>query len=81
MTNSFHTVTVERAADAYVRSRGKARFLSIAQAIRAIRTLLLACKATDPELEEILAAACILHSIPVAFDAMTADRSETRLHS
>ena len=81
MTNTVHTVTIERAAEAYVLSRGKAGFLSIAQAIRAIRTLLPACKATDCELEEILATACIVHSIPVAFDALTADRSETRLQS
>lgn len=32
-----------------------------------------ACKATDHELEEILAAACVIHSVPVAFDAKTAD--------
>ena len=50
MTHSFHTLTIERAADSYVRSRGKAGFLSIAQAIRAIRTLMPACKATDQEL-------------------------------
>jgi hypothetical protein len=73
MTNTFHTVPVERAAEAYVLSRGKARFLSIAQAIRAIRTLMPACKATDTELEEILAAACVIHSVPVAFDSKTAD--------
>jgi len=54
MTHSFHTLTIERAADSYVRSRGKAGFLSIAQAIRAIRTLRPACKATDQELEELL---------------------------
>ena len=81
MTTTFQTVTVESAAEAYVRSRGKARFLSIAQAIRAIRTMFPACRATARELEEILAAACVLHSIPVAFDALTADRSETRLQS
>jgi hypothetical protein len=81
MTNTFHTVTVERAAEAYVLSRGKARFLSIAQAIRAIRTLMPACKATDHELEEMLAAACVIHGVPVAFDATTATGSETRLHS
>ncbi|TIL96901.1 MAG: hypothetical protein E5Y68_00640, partial [Mesorhizobium sp.] len=40
----------EKAAEAYVLSRGKARFLSTAQAIRAIRTLMPACKATDREL-------------------------------
>ncbi|MER9332843.1 hypothetical protein NKJ06_02280 [Mesorhizobium sp. M0293] len=81
MTNTFHTVTVERAAEAYVLSRGKARFLSIAQAIRAIRTLMPACRATDGELEELLAVASFIHGIPVAFDAKTADGVETRLHS
>ncbi|TPK86997.1 hypothetical protein FJ936_06520 [Mesorhizobium sp. B2-4-13] len=81
MTNTFHTITIERAAEAYVLSRGRARFLSIAQAIRAIRTLMPACKATDHDLEEILAAACITHNVPVAFDTMTVDGSEQRLHS
>ncbi|MER9582089.1 hypothetical protein [Mesorhizobium sp. M0276] len=81
MTSSFHTVTVERAAEAYVLSRGKAHFLSIALAIRAIRTLMPACKATDLELEELLAEACITHGVPVAFDAKTAEGVEPRLHS
>ncbi|WP_214472358.1 hypothetical protein [Mesorhizobium sp. dw_380] len=81
MTSSFHTVTVEKAAEAYVLSRGKARFLSTAQAIRAIRTLMPACKATDRELEELVAAASIVHGVPVAFDAKTIDGAEPRLHS
>ncbi|MER8828887.1 hypothetical protein NKH73_20900 [Mesorhizobium sp. M0938] len=81
MTNTFHTVTVERAAEAYVLSRAKARFLSIVQAIRAIRTLMPACKATDRELEEMLAAACVTHGVPVAFDVTAAEGTEPRLHS
>jgi hypothetical protein len=81
MANAFHNVTVETAAEAYVLSRGKARFLSIAQAIRAIRTLMPACQAPDHQLEEILAEACIVHGVPVAFDTITADGSETRLNS
>ncbi|SJM29028.1 hypothetical protein [Mesorhizobium delmotii] len=81
MSNTFHTVTVEGAAEAYVLSRGKARYLSIAQAIRAIRTLMPACKATNHELEEMLAAACVVHGVPMAFDAKTADGLEPRLHS
>ncbi|MER8571296.1 hypothetical protein NKG99_07510 [Mesorhizobium sp. M1409] len=81
MTTTLRAVTVERAAEAYVLSRGKARFLSIAQAISAIRTLMPACKATDRELEELLAAASIIHGVPVAFDAKTADGVEPRLHS
>lgn len=81
MTNTFHTITVEKAAEAYVLSRGKARFVSIAQAICAIRTLMPACRATDRELEELLATASIIHGVPVAFDAKLADRIETRLHS
>ncbi|MES0030043.1 hypothetical protein [Mesorhizobium sp. M0040] len=81
MTNTFHTVAVERAAEAYVLSRGKAHFLSIAQAIRAIRTLMPACRATDPELEELLAVASFTHGVPVAFDAKTADVVEPRPHS
>jgi|EndMetStandDraft_8_1072994.scaffolds.fasta_scaffold2438994_1 hypothetical protein len=75
MTHAFHALTVERAAEAYVRSRGKARFLSIEQAIRAIRTLMPKCKATDHELEELLAETCIAHGVPVAFDAGTAGQS------
>ncbi|MER8970792.1 hypothetical protein NKI25_35445, partial [Mesorhizobium sp. M0808] len=59
-------------------SRGKARYLSIVQAICAPRTLMPACKATDRELEEILAAACVVHSVPVAFDAKTADGRTAR---
>ncbi|TIW50324.1 MAG: hypothetical protein E5V72_03520 [Mesorhizobium sp.] len=73
MTHSFPTVTVETVAEIYVLSIGKARFLSIAQAICALRKLMPACNATDHELEEILAAACVIHSVPVAFDAKTAD--------
>lgn len=52
MTTTFQTGTVESAAEAYVRSRVKARFLSIAPAIRAIRTLFPACRATDRKLED-----------------------------
>jgi hypothetical protein len=81
MTHSFHTLTIERAADSYVRSRGKAGFLSIAQAIRAIRTLMPACKATDQELAELLAEACIAHCVPVAFDVASARSPERQLHS
>ncbi|MER8623092.1 hypothetical protein [Mesorhizobium sp. M1143] len=82
MTNTFHTVSVEGAAEAYVLSRGRAGFLSIAQAIRAIRTLMPACRATDRELEEMLADACIAHRVPVAFDATTpVDVPEMPLHS
>jgi hypothetical protein len=68
-------------AEAYVLSRGKARFLSIAKAIRAIRTLMPASKATDHELEELLAESCIAHGVPVAFDTAMAGSSETRLRS
>lgn len=81
MTNTFHTVTVERAAEAYALSRGKAHFLSIAQAIRAIRTLMPACGATERDLEELLAVASFTHGVPVAFDAKTADVVEPRPHS
>ena len=75
MTHAFHALTVEKAAEAYVRFRGKARFLSIAQAIRAIRTLMPKCKATDHELEELLAETCIAHGVPVAFDARNGRQS------
>ncbi|TPI11718.1 DUF2388 domain-containing protein [Mesorhizobium sp. B4-1-1] len=81
MTNAFHAITVEEAAETYVRSKGKARFLSIAQAIQAIRTLMPACKASDRELEEMLAAACVVHNVPVSFDVATAERAETRFYS
>ncbi|PDQ17853.1 hypothetical protein CN311_27750 [Mesorhizobium sanjuanii] len=81
MASAFQTVTVERAAEAYVLSRGKAHFLSIAQAIRAIRTLMPACIATDRELEEMLAAACVTHGVPVAFDVTAAEGTEPRLLS
>ena len=81
MANAFHTLTVETVAEAYVLSRGKASFLSIGQAIRTIRTVMPACQATDHELEEILAMAFIVHGVPVAFDATTADRPETPLLS
>jgi hypothetical protein len=81
MAHYFHAVTVERAAEAYVLSRGRARFLSITLAIRAIRTLMPACKATDHALEEILAEACIAHSVPVAFDTKTAVAAEPMLYS
>lgn len=78
MTNSFHTVTVEKAAEAYVLSREGSAF-SMAQAIRTIRTLMSACKATERELEELLAAASFVHACP--FDTKTADGVEPRLHS
>ncbi|MDX8455983.1 hypothetical protein RFM98_24940 [Mesorhizobium sp. VK9D] len=81
MTNAFHSVTVEKATEAYVLSRARARFLSIAQAIRAIRTLMPACRTSDNELEGMLAAACIVHGIPVVFDATMAKGEEMRLHS
>ncbi|TPI30493.1 hypothetical protein FJ414_24515 [Mesorhizobium sp. B3-1-6] len=81
MTNAFHSVTVEKATEAYVLSRGRAQFLSISQAIRAIRTLMPACRTSDHELEGMLAAACIVHGIPVAFDATMAEGEEMRLHS
>ncbi|TPI18371.1 hypothetical protein [Mesorhizobium sp. B4-1-1] len=81
MTNTFHAITVEGAAEAYVRSRGKARYLSIEQAIRAIRTLMPACRTSDHELEEMLAAACIVQGVPVAFEVATADSSETKSSS
>ncbi|TPI28790.1 hypothetical protein FJW07_30665 [Mesorhizobium sp. B3-1-9] len=79
MTNAFHAITAEEAA--YVRSRDEARYLSIEQAVRAIRTLMPACRTSDHELEEMLAAACILHHVPVAFDVATADSSETKFSS
>ncbi|MBZ9743222.1 MULTISPECIES: hypothetical protein [unclassified Mesorhizobium] len=81
MTCAFHRVTVEKATEAYVLSRGRARFLSIARAIRAIRTFMPACGATDRELEGMLAAACIVHGIPVTFDAAMPEGAEMRLHS
>jgi hypothetical protein len=40
-----------------------------------------ACKATDRELEELLAQACITHGVAIAFDAGTVGGSQTRLHS
>ncbi|WP_292398581.1 hypothetical protein [Mesorhizobium sp.] len=73
MTHSFPTITVETVAEVYVLSRGRGRFLSMGQAICALRKLMPACNATDHELEEILAAACVIHSVPVTFDAKTAD--------
>ncbi|MEI9401750.1 hypothetical protein [Mesorhizobium argentiipisi] len=81
MTNAFHSITVERATEAYVLSRGKARFLSIAKAIRAIRTLMPTCKASDRQLEEMLAAASIVHGVAVAFDKTTSDSVAPQLHS
>lgn len=40
MTHTFDALTVEKAAEACVLSRSKGRFMSMAQAIRAIRTLM-----------------------------------------
>ena len=81
MVHDFQTVAVERAAEAYVLSRRKARFLSMAMAIRVIRTLMPACTVTDQMLEELFAEACIAHGVPVAFDTATASGLEMRLHS
>jgi hypothetical protein len=65
MTHSFDALTVEKAAEAYVLSRSKGRFMSMAQAIRA-RTLMPDCMAADQEYcwrKHAMRAACQPHSM------------------
>ncbi|TPK61144.1 hypothetical protein FKO01_59825 [Mesorhizobium sp. B2-3-3] len=78
MTNTFHTITFEGAARAISFPEAELTSYPIAQAFRAIETLMPACKATHHNLEEMRAAACIIHNVPAAFDAIAADCSETR---
>jgi hypothetical protein len=77
MTHTFDALTVEKAAEAYVLSRSKGRFMSMAQAIRALRTLMPDCMAADHELERLLAKTCDVHRVPVAFDVARASGSKT----
>jgi hypothetical protein len=56
------------AAKAYVLSRRKSQFLSTGLAVRAIRTLLPRCEASDRELEDMVAAVAIEHGLSIAFD-------------
>jgi hypothetical protein len=69
--------TVENVAEAYVASRGKSRFVSTTLAIRAIRTVLPTCEATDRDITDIIAATSIRHNIPVAFDGTIMNEIET----
>jgi hypothetical protein len=72
MTSTSQIVrTVEGVAEAYVASRGKSQFVSTTLAIRAIRTLMTTCEATDREIADIIAAASVRHNIPVFFDGVT----------
>ena len=66
--------TVESVAEAYVTSRGKSQFVSTTLAIRAIRTLITGCEATDREIADIIATASIRHNIPVFFDGITSTK-------
>ncbi|RVA35954.1 hypothetical protein EN935_03325 [Mesorhizobium sp. M7D.F.Ca.US.004.03.1.1] len=68
MTHTLHALTVEKAAEAYVMSRSKGRFMSMAQAIRTISTVMPDCMATDHELERLLAKTCDARGVPVSFD-------------
>ena len=66
--------TAERLAEAYVASRGKSHFLSVRLGIRAIRTLMPFCEASDRELADLLAAASVQHGIANSFDGCTGSR-------
>lgn len=70
MAHLFSTPTrsLDDLAAAYVASRGKASFLSVTLAVRAVRTLMPTCEATDEELADIIASAAIEQGTPVAFD-------------
>ncbi|RWP95768.1 hypothetical protein [Mesorhizobium sp.] len=70
MTSTLHH-TVESFAEAYVAARGKSQFVSTTLVIRAVRTLLPACAATDREIADIIAAASIRRHLPVALDGIT----------
>jgi hypothetical protein len=75
MTSTAQIVrTVESVAEAYVVSRGKSQFVSTTLAIRAVRTLMTGCGATDREIADIIAAASIRHNIPVFFDGVTSTK-------
>ncbi|SIT55660.1 conserved hypothetical protein [Mesorhizobium prunaredense] len=63
--------TLESVAEAYVAFRGKSQFVSTTLGIRAIRTLLPKCAASDREIADLVAAASIRRNISVAFDGIT----------
>lgn len=75
MTHTFDALTVEKAAEAYVLFRSMGRFISMAQAIRAIRTLMPDCMAADHELERLPAKTCDARGVPVSFDVAEATGS------
>jgi hypothetical protein len=75
MASQFFTERrIEDVAAAYVAARSKSSFLSINQAIRAIRTLMPACELSDRELADMVASAAVRQFIPVSFDGHTEGR-------
>lgn len=75
MGSQFNARTAESAAAAYATSRANSQFLSIAHGIRAIRTLMPSCEASDRELADMIAAAAIIHGTPVSFDGITSTKN------
>lgn len=68
MASIFPIRKIEDVVDAYVVSRGRSHFLSIAHALRAIRTLMPSSSISDRELADMVAISAIERSVPVFFD-------------
>jgi hypothetical protein len=69
---SLAVKSTQDAAEAYVRSRRNSQILSTERAIRAIRTLMPKCTATDRELADMLAALAVARGLCVSFDGAAA---------
>jgi hypothetical protein len=65
---SLAVKSTQDAVEAYVRSRRNSPILSTERAIRAIRTLMPKCTATDRELADMLAASAVSRGLCVSFD-------------
>ena len=72
---SLAVKSTEDAVEAYVRSRRNSQLLSTERAIRAIRTLMPRCTATDRELDDMLAVHAVSRGLCVSFDG---DAAATR---
>jgi hypothetical protein len=72
---SLAVKSTEDAVEAYVSSRRNSQLLSTERAIRAIRTLMPRCSATDRELADMLAVQAVSQGLCVSFDG---DAAATR---
>lgn len=68
MADRFRTRELDDVVNAYIASRGRAQFLSIAHGLRAIRTLMPLHGISDEQLANMIAAAAIAQGFPISFD-------------